>query len=208
MTNTVRTDRDPAGGALPAGVERLQIWDPALRAVHWALALLVTATWLLAQFGPAKMTLHFWFGYAIIALLAFRLVWGLIGPRHARFSRLIHGPRATLEYIRGFARRVPSYWRGHNPMGGWSVVAMLALLVMQVATGLVSDPDDFINVGPLASEVSRATSRKALSLHHLGGTLILLLVLLHVGMILYYRLWKREDLIRPMITGWKLVRRR
>lgn len=208
MTTTARNKSDTEGVTPPPGVERLRVWDPALRFFHWALALLVTTTWLLAKLGPAKMTLHFWLGYAIIVLLVFRVVWGLLGPREARFSQLFSGPGVTVRYLRDFTKRVPSYWRGHNPMGGWSVIAMLALLVMQVATGLVSDPDDYINVGPLASEVSGAVSRRALTLHHLGGTLILILVLLHVAIILYYRFWKREDLVRPMITGWKLVRRK
>ena len=154
------------------------------------------------------MTLHFWSGYTILALLVFRLLWGLVGPRSARFTDFIKGPRATMGYMRGLFRREPSYWPGHNPMGALSVVAMLVLLAVQIATGLISDPDDFINVGPLASEVSRGTRKAAVGWHHLGATLILIMVAIHVAVIAYYRLWKREDLIRPMITGWKLIRRR
>jgi cytochrome b len=188
--------------------ERVRLWDPVLRIFHWVLAVLVVANWLLGKFGPGVMTLHFWIGYSILGLVIFRLVWGVVGPRPARFTSFVRGPRATWSYFRHLHRRQPSHWPGHNPLGAFSVLAMLAVLLWQVGSGLVMDPDDFINVGPLASQVSSATSRAAVGWHELGATLILILVLLHVAVILYYRLWKREDLVGPMITGWKWVRRR
>ncbi len=188
--------------------QRERVWDPALRIFHWSLAVLVIANWLLGKIGPTDMTLHFWLGYAVIALLAFRLVWGFVGPPSARFSRFLRGPRAVAAYVPEMMRRRPSRWPGHSPVGGLAVVAMLAVLILQVTTGLFADPDDYINVGSLASQVSSDTSRMALRWHHRGADLILILVLLHWAVILFYRLWKREDLVRPMITGWKLVRRR
>lgn len=208
MTEPVSNDLSTSGGEIPPGVEQLRVWDPLLRGFHWLLAALVITTWLLGKFGPSKMTLHFWLGYTIIALLAFRLIWGIIGPRPARFVHFVRGPVAFWRYARGFFRREPSFWPGHNPMGALSVIAMLAVLGVQATTGLFSDPDDFINVGPLAEHVSRATRKAAVSWHHTGAALILILVGLHVAVILWYRFWKREDLVRPMITGWKLVRRR
>lgn len=189
-------------------VQRVRVWDPGVRFFHWALAVLVIANWLLGQFGPNIMTLHFTLGYAIIALLVFRIIWGFIGPEPARFSSFIRGPGAIMDYLRHLLRREPSNWPGHNPLGALSVIAMLAALIWQVSTGLISDPDDFVNIGPLADQVSSATAKKAVGLHHLGGTIILILVLLHIAVILFYRLWKHEDLVRPMITGWKWVRRR
>ena len=187
---------------------RERIWDPALRAFHWTLATLVIANWLLGKFGPTNMTLHFWLGYAVIALLLFRLVWGFVGPAPARFAQFVRGPRAVLAYAREMIRPRPTHWPGHSPVGALAVLAMLAVLIGQVTTGLFADPDDYINVGPLASQVSSATSRAALRWHHRGADLILILVLLHWAAVLFYRLWKREDLVRPMITGWKWVRRR
>lgn len=187
---------------------RERIWDPALRAFHWTLAALVVANWLLGKFGPTDMTLHFWLGYAVIALLLFRLVWGFVGPAPARFAQFVRGPRAVLAYAREMIRPRPTHWPGHSPVGALAVLAMLAVLIGQVTTGLFADPDDYINVGPLASQVSSATSRAALRWHHRGADLILILVLLHWAAVLFYRLWKREDLVRPMITGWKWVRRR
>lgn len=192
----------------PAQAQRVRVWDPFLRVYHWLLAALVIANWVLGHYGPAVMTLHFWLGYAILALVAARIVWGFIGPEPARFSSFLPRPRTLVTYMRGFFRRSPSLWPGHNPMGALSVLAILGLLLWQVGSGLISDPDDFINIGPLASEVSRATSRSAVAWHKTGATLIMWLVILHVAVIFYYRIWKNEDLIRPMITGWKWVRRR
>ena len=187
--------------------QRERIWDPALRAFHWALALLVVSNWLLGKIGPSDMTLHFWMGYGVIALLVFRLVWGFVGPAPARFTRFVRGPRAVLGYAREMVRPRPSHWPGHSPVGALAVLAMLAVLVLQVTTGLFADPDDYINVGPLAGQVSSATSRMALQWHHRGADLILILVLLHWAVIAFYRFWKQEDLVRPMINGWKWVRR-
>lgn len=188
--------------------ERVRVWDPALRLFHWLLAVLVIANWLLGQFGPNVMTLHFWLGYAILALLVFRVVWGFVGPEPARFRSFLRGPGAIITYARGMFRRAPSHWPGHNPLGALSVVAMLVALLVQVATGLISDPLDYVNYGPLSDKVDSDTARKAVGWHRLGGNIIFLLVVVHLAVILFYRLWKNEDLIRPMITGWKWVRRR
>ena len=195
-----------------AALVEVALWDPALRLFHWLLAFCVTGAWVLGKFGSSfglmKMTLHFWFGYMVIALLAFRLVWGVIGPRPARFAHFVRGPGAVLAYAGTLPRRTPSYWFGHNPLGALSVLVMLAALIAQVATGLVADPEDYINIGPLAAQVSTATSRRATGMHDMLSTVILLLVVLHVAMILFYRFWKHEDLVRPMLNGRKLVRPR
>ncbi|WP_313353038.1 cytochrome b/b6 domain-containing protein [Paracoccus sp. (in: a-proteobacteria)] len=187
-------------------IREVRLWDPLLRGFHWLLAFFVIAGWCLGKFGPAKMTLHFWCGYVVAGLLIFRLIWGFFGPPPARFSHFLRGPGAIAGYMRGMFLRQPSYWPGHNPLGALSVIAMLAVLAAQVTSGLISDPDDYINVGPLASYVSSTTRTKAVGWHNMGATLILILVLLHIAIILFYRFWKREDLVRPMITGRKQVR--
>ena len=201
---------DPAPSPGPSDsedIEKVKLWDPALRLFHWALVLCVVTVWGLGKFGPAIMTLHFYFGYAICALLAFRLIWGFIGSPVARFRHFLFGPGPTIAYLAGLFRRAPSYWPGHNPVGALAAYALLGLLVAQVATGLVSDPDDFINVGPLAKYVSSDIASLAVRYHYLLGNLLLIMVGLHVAAILFYRLWKREDLITPMITGWKWVKK-
>jgi cytochrome b len=104
-------------------------------------------------------------------------------------------------------KRAPSYWPGHNPVGALSVFAILAVLILQVSTGLVADPDDYINVGPLADRVSSSTNRTATFIHNRIALVILLLVVLHIAAIGFYKRYKGENLVTPMITGWKLVRR-
>lgn len=185
---------------------RVKLWDPLLRGFHWLLATAVIVGWILGEWGPNIMTLHFWCGYVVAGLLVFRLIWGVIGPRPARFSSFVRGPRAVMAYAAHVADRSPSRWPGHNPMGALSVIALLGLLAAQVTTGLVSDPEDYINTGPLADRVPHDIATDAVGWHNLGAILIAVMVGLHVAMILYYRLWKREDLVRPMITGWKEVR--
>ncbi|WP_096786380.1 cytochrome b/b6 domain-containing protein [Rhodobacter sp. CZR27] len=190
-----------------SAIETVRIWDPALRVFHWALAAAVILAWGLGEFGPDVMTLHFYAGYAVIGLLAFRLIWALVGPRPARFSSFVYRPREILAYAAEAWRRKPSYWRGHNPLGGLFIVAVLLALALQALSGLVADPEDFVNVGPLAASVPAWVSRKALLVHEVMGSVILGLVALHLAAIAFYKLWKGEDLVRPMLTGLKTVRR-
>lgn len=186
---------------LPDPSHNPQIWDPLLRAFHWLLVLCVAGSWLLGHFGPLQMTLHFWLGYITIGLLVFRLVWGVIGPANARFANFIKGPGAVWAYLKTLPSRQAGHSEGHNPLGALSVVALLGVLALQVSTGLFVDPEDYINVGPLAGSVSAEWNRFALGWHHRLGVAVLVLVLIHVGAIVFYRFWKREDLVTPMITG-------
>lgn len=192
---------------IPEGVTRVKLWDPLLRVFHWSLAICVIAAWGLGEWGPNIMTLHFYFGYAVIGLLVFRVVWGLVGPAPARFSHFVYGPRTFFRYLSKIGERKPSYWPGHNPVGALSVFVLLGVLIAQVTTGLFADPDDYINVGPLADMVSREGTRLATKIHNTLAPVILALVVLHLAAIAFYKKYKREDLIRPMITGWKEVRK-
>lgn len=187
-------------------VRRVKLWDPLLRGFHWLLAFFVIGAWLLGNYGPSSMKWHFWFGYAVTFLLAFRLVWGFIGPAPARFSHFLRGPKAIGGYMSHMFLREPSYWPGHNPLGALSVIAMLAALVAQVLTGMMSESENFVDAGPLASYVSSSARNAAEDYHEFGANLILVLVLLHIAVILFYRFWKREDLVGPMIHGQKDVR--
>ena len=185
-----------------------KIWDIGTRLFHWCLVIAFTTSFLMGEFGPNIMTIHFWSGYVIIGLVVFRLIWGVVGPRPARFSSFVRGPGAVLAYARHAGQRRPSYWPGHNPLGALSVIALLALLAAQVTTGLLADPEDYVNVGPLAHMVDSATNRKASVWHERIAYTLLALVAVHVAVILFYRFWKREDLIGPMIHGRKWVVRK
>ncbi|SIO13998.1 Cytochrome b [Rhodovulum sp. ES.010] len=188
-------------------VETVRVWDPVVRLFHWALALCATAAWALGHWGPADMTLHFWFGYAVMGLLGIRLVWGFVGPRHARFSNFLYGPRPIAGYLASMFHRKPSYWPGHNPIGGLFVFIILGILAAHGVAGLFADPEDYINVGPLAQYVSSDTARSALAWHAFTGWFVLGVVILHVAAIAFYNKWKGENLVRPMITGRKTVRK-
>lgn len=194
-------------GDKPAVTEE-KVWDPLTRIFHWALVICFATSFFLGEFGPNIMTLHFWSGYLICGLLAFRLIWGLVGPGPVRFRNIIPGPGAAIAYARTVLSKKPSFWPGHNPLGGLSVVAMLLLLTGQVVTGLFADPEDFVNVGPLAHLVDASWNRMASAWHETLSSALLVLIALHVAVILFYRFWKGEDLIGPMIHGRKKVRRR
>ena len=183
----------------------VKVWDPVVRSFHWLLVLAFAIAWGLGKFGPNQMTWHFYFGFVIAGLVGVRLIWGFVGTRNARFSSFLFGPGATLAYLRHLPSRKPSNWIGHNPMGGWSVFLMLGLLIAQVATGLMSDPQDYINVGPLAQYVPDSVSDLSVKLHNILSTLLLIVVGLHIAAILFYKRWKGENLVGPMITGKKMV---
>lgn len=181
--------------------ENPQIWDPLVRAFHWLLVLCVFGAWGLGKFGPVNMTVHFWLGYGVAGLLAFRLLWGLIGPANVRFVNFIKGPVTVARYVATLPLRKPSAHGGHNPLGGWSVLALLLALAGQVVSGLFLGTDDYVNMGPLSGHVSEATNKLALIWHYRIAPIILLLVGIHLAAIAFYRFWKREDLVTPMITG-------
>ncbi|MCW2308031.1 cytochrome b/b6 domain-containing protein [Rhodobium gokarnense] len=206
MTIAADPKRSPRAAASDA-TEEVRLWDPVVRILHWALLVAFAAAWILGEFGPADMTYHFWAGYTVAGIVVLRVIWGFIGPKPARFSSFVKGPGKVLAYAGTMFSRKPSNLAGHNPVGAIFVVAILALLALQVMTGLVSDPEDYINVGPLAQYVSSATSRFALSWHEPLAIIALVLTIIHVVSIYFYKFYKGEDLIIPMITGWKKVKK-
>ena len=196
-------DQTTGAGASAPTPSAEQIWDPVVRIFHWALVIAFVVTFGLGKFGPDQMTLHFYGGYTIAALVVLRVIWGFVGPRNARFTNFVKGPGAVLAYARTLPKRAPSHSRGHNPVGALFVVGILIVLGLQVMTGLLADPEDYINVGPLAKYVSIETARKALALHEPLGMIALIGVVAHIAAIGFYKRWKGENLVTPMITGRK-----
>jgi cytochrome b len=181
----------------------VRVWDLPTRLFHWLLALSVVGSVVTGSIGGGAMVWHFRLGILALALLAFRLVWGLVGGHWSRFATFIYAPGTVLRYLRGQQRPGEHLEVGHNPLGAGSVFAMLAVLLAQVGTGLVAD-DEIANVGPLNKFVTSATGLAATAWHkNYGKTLIFILVALHVGAILYYRFRKKVDLIGPMVGGDK-----
>ena len=186
---------------------RKKIWDPAIRAWHWLLAASVTTGWLLGEFRDfSTVEWHIYLGYCTGTLLLLRMIWGFAGPAPVKFAALFHSPARLARYLRRVGVRAPSGVSGHNPLGALSVVAMLSLLVVQVGTGLFAEDDTLFASGPLSGWLSSGGVVRATSIHHIGATLLLIFVGIHVSAVLFYWVWKRENLVLPMITGWKWVR--
>ncbi len=178
------------------------VWDLPTRLFHWMLVALVAASFATAKSGGNAMRYHMWCGSAILALLLFRIVWGFIGSRPSRFTSFLAGPTTVVRYALTLFRRDSSHHRSHNPLGGWSVAAMLLALLLQAGTGLFSD-DDIATAGPLASSVSGDVSYRLTSIHLCNQEVIIALVALHLAAVLFHLVYKRENLITPMITGIK-----
>jgi len=183
---------------------RIRVWDLPTRVFHWALALAVFSQVVTGSAGI--MEWHFRVGYLILTLLVFRVIWGFIGGRWSRFVAFIYAPSSLMAYLRGRAH--PDHLVGHTPLGALSVFALLALLIIQVATGLVSD-DEVASSGPLTRFVSNATVSMASAWHsQVGKWGIIFLVCVHVLAVLFYVVVRRHRLVRPMVSGDKLVSRR
>lgn len=182
----------PAAVATAPG--RVRIWDLPTRLFHWSLAALVTAS--IVAIKLDSLDWHMRFGYAILALLLFRLLWGFAGSRYALFSTFVRGPRAVADYLRG-------RWQaagGHNPLGALSVMALIALLTLQAAGGLFANDGSFTE-GPLAKLVSGSTSEFISTWHRRAEYAIYALVALHVAAVVYYTVFKSEPLLGAMIHG-------
>lgn len=177
------------------------VWDLPTRLFHWALAFTVIS--LLVTGFRGVMEWHFRLGYAVLALLLFRLAWGFIGGRWSRFAAFIYSPRSLFSYLGGQAH--PDHLIGHNPLGALSVFAVLGLLAVQVASGLVAD-DEISASGPLTRFVSGRLVSLATGWHvNYGKWTVIALVSLHVLAVLFYALVRRHRLIRPMLSGDKLL---
>ena len=177
---------------------RVKLWDAPVRIVHWLLAVLIGFSWWASE---DHLNWHRWSGYAVIGLVLFRIYWGFAGGGAARFASFVRGPGATLAYLATFGSRDRSTVPGHNPLGALSVLAILAVLLVQVGTGLFVVDIDAFEGGPLSDRVSYDTGRALAEIHELSFRVLQGLIVLHVLAVVYYLAWKRTDLLSPMITG-------
>lgn len=182
---------------------KVRVWDLPTRIFHWALLFCVVSLVISGYRGGSAMDWHARFGYAVLTLLLFRLVWGVVGGRWSRFASFIYSPRSVINYLKGKAH--PDHLIGHNPLGAGSVFAMLLFLLAQVATGLVSD-DEISFTGPLNKFVSSAKGLAATWYHkNVGQWILLALVVMHILAIIYYLRKKKDNLVKPMFVGDKMV---
>jgi cytochrome b len=180
-------------------------WDLPTRAFHWILAALVTCSFVTGKLGGSWLDWHFRSGYAILALLLFRIAWGFAGSRNARFASFMRGPRAALAYARAVAAGKRTLDPGHNPLGGWMVMAMLSLISLQAVTGLFSN-DESAHEGPLAAKVSDAMVDRLSTIHYWNEWIILGAIALHLIAVSTYQLYLRMNIVGPMVRGESQMR--
>jgi cytochrome b len=178
------------------------VWDIPIRVFHWLIVALVAAAY--ATWRLNWMVLHGWVGDAVLTLLLFRLLWGFLGSETARFSRFLTSPQIVVQHLKHAFRREPDRQVGHNPAGGWMVLLLLALLLVETLTGLYV-ANDIADEGPL-TEVVPAWAANAIAASHaiLWGALMAAIVL-HVLAIAGFAAIKGQNLLRPMITGTKVL---
>lgn len=182
----------------------VKVWDGWVRLFHWGTVACIIVSYVSAQ--REAWNIHILSGYTLLTLVLFRIGWGLVGSRNARFAGFIRSPRAALRHLAHFPRREPDTETTHNPAGAWMVVVLLLMLLVQAGSGLFTNHDvgmTYSQHGPLANAVSEATSEWASSLHVRFINLLLVAIGLHVTAVLAYALVKRQDLVRPMVTGVK-----
>lgn len=184
--------------------ERRLVWDLPVRLFHWALVASFVGAYVTNRLGVAWFDWHVRFGYAVLALVLFRILWGVVGAEHARFASFLRHPREAWLYARRLSRGDAPRYAGHNPLGALMVVALLLGLLAQATIGLFAN-DEIFNAGPFAGAVSKETSLLLTSLHKKGFYALAAAVFVHIVAVLAYVAVKREDLIRAMITGRKAV---
>jgi cytochrome b len=179
-----------------------RVWDVPVRVFHWALVLLIVSQITTVSLGGDAMEYHLLGGYSILALVLFRIVWGVVGTRQARFANFLRGPLAVLRYARSLTGSDHEKHAGHNPLGGWSVIAMLASVLVQAVSGLFAD-DEIMTTGPLWKYVSDDVASTFGAIHEANALVLLTLICIHMGAILFYLVKKKENLIVPMFSGLK-----
>lgn len=178
----------------------VRLWDLPTRLFHWALVVGISFSWFCAETGGNWMVWHERSGIFILSLVLFRLVWGFIGSDTARFSQFLTAPAHVVQHWRDIRGQGTAFHAGHNPLGAWMVVALLAVVLFQGSTGLFAT-DDIATEGPLAGLVSGKTAELLTSVHHLTFNLLLLLAAVHVTAVMFYRFIKRTNLIKAMVLG-------
>jgi cytochrome b len=174
--------------------KKYPLWDIPTRLFHWTIVCCVVLAWWSAE--NERYELHEWLGFTIIALVVSRIAWGIFGSPHSRFADFLVGPRRVLDYLRG----TPAASAGHNPLGGWSVVAILLLLLAQGVSGLFNS-DDVLFSGPLHYGADTAFRDAMGVVHEVAFDALVVLVCLHIAAVVYHQWRHREKLVQAMVRG-------
>lgn len=183
--------------------QKTEIWDIYIRIFHWLLTILVLTSFISIKYFDS-LDVHFISGYCIVGLLVFRITWGLFGSKTAKFINFVKGPTAILEYFKSMAspeNRKPSL--GHSPIAAVSVVAMLLILIFQVVSGLFFYDEEIFLEGPLAQYGSELLQNNAYLYHPIGSKLIMVIIGFHLIAIATYYIFFKQNLISPMVKGWR-----
>lgn len=183
-------------------LREVTVWDLPTRVFHWALVAAILGSVTTVQLH--WMEQHALFGYAILTLVIWRILWGVLGSENARFARFLKGPGAVVAHLAHLVARRPDRETSHNPAGGWAVVALLLLVGAQAATGLFAN-DDILFRGPLARTVGKELSDRITGWHYTIKDLLIVMIALHVAAAVVYRLWPRHRLVEAMVTGRKTL---
>jgi cytochrome b len=179
-----------------------KIWDLPTRIFHWLLVVVFAVAYFSNRLGVDYFIYHLWSGYFLIILLFFRLLWGIFGTHHAKFSNFVRSPKASFSYLLDLIKGKSKSYPGHNPLGALMVLLLLTTLLIQVISGLFAN-DEIFNAGPLYAYVSHEFSLWLTGIHKELFYWIFAAVVLHVIAVLFYWIVKKENLIKAMITGKK-----
>jgi len=199
-----QTDPTPATDAAEGRppLYRVKVWDLPTRLFHWLIVVLVGSSFVTADIGGAAMEYHEACGVIILVLVFFRVVWGFCGGQQARFSAFVRAPGAVREYTAGLLKGSSPRHLGHNPLGGWSVLLMLAALLIQAGTGLFAN-DDILFEGPLSGTVTKHASDILTGVHLVNRAILAGLIAIHIGAVVFHLVFKKDNLIFPMVSGKK-----
>lgn len=192
-------DQAEVGFETGPALTRIRLWDLPTRIFHWSLVLAVSVAVITGELGGTWMDVHGKAGLTIVGLVTFRIVWGFVGSTHARFLNFVPTPSKIMAYLKGRWQGV-----GHNPLGAFSVLALLGLLAVQATTGLFTN-DDIAFTGPLNVLIDETLSARLTGLHRQLANVLLALLALHIVAIFFYVRFKKDNLVKPMVTGWKDV---
>jgi cytochrome b len=194
--------RSESQAAARPAASQVLVWDLPLRIFHWLLALTMLGAWVSHELGVRYMEWHMRLGYLALGLVIFRIGWGIVGTRHARFATFLAGPKTVVAHAREWLGGRAEASAGHNPLGGWAIIAMLASVAIQALSGLFNT-DDILTTGPWRPAVSEAFADRMSAIHSINFDFLAGLIALHLTAISAYWLRSRINLVGPMLTGRK-----
>ncbi|HZR03810.1 MAG TPA: cytochrome b/b6 domain-containing protein [Burkholderiales bacterium] len=187
-----------------AAEREVKVWDVPTRAFHWLMVVLVALAWATGEEEGVWFAIHALAGYAVLAALLFRIVWGFAGGAYARFSSFLQPASVTASYVKQLIRLRPPRFVGHNPLGAWMIIALLLVLALMVVSGLFAEGEEGL-AGPWASSAIGVSARQWYEIHEVLFNVLLGLIAIHVAGVVIDQLLTRDKLVKAMFTGRKRV---